>query len=705
MKKFTVNLLLITLIMLLSFPLSAQVKYPKTKKKGQKDVYFDVKVKDPYRWLEDDKSSETAEWVKNQNKATQDYLSKIPYRDSIRHTLVNMWRYEKYGLPIIGNNYIVYSKNPGVLNQSIIYKRMNGSNEESILIDPNKLSDKGTSAISNISIQKDGKYIAYCVAQNGSDWNEIHVVQEKGNQLRERITGIKFTSIAWLDEGFYYSRYRDAKVEKSLTSTNENQSVFYHRIGSQMEEDRNIYTDPSHPKRTYSVSIPDGERYLILYTTESTSGNALSYMKVGSETQEFTTIVREFKNDYHVLGDNEENLLILTNENAPNYKIAKYNVNENKWSDLIPQKSDVLQSATVSGDKMITVYMRNAISVLVIYDLNGNQVSEIKLPEMGNISGISGKRDNPNAYFSFNTFTTPTTIYSLNSAGGEHDYFLKPTLNLPEVDLTTEQVFYTSKDGVKIPMFIVHKRGITLDSNNAVLLYGYGGFNISLTPSFSVSRMLFLANGGIYAVANIRGGGEFGRKWHEQGTLLNKQNTFDDFIAAAEYLITNKYTNPQKLAISGGSNGGLLVGACMTQRPELFKVALPAVGVLDMLRYHKFTIGYSWHTDYGTSDDKVQFNYLYKYSPLHNIKKRVVYPATFVTTGDHDDRVVPAHSFKFIATLQKKGKHKNPMLIRIETDAGHGAGKPTFKAIDEAADVYAFTFYNLGMKFEPKYYR
>lgn len=680
----------------------AQINYPITNKHKQTDTYFGTKVEDPYRWLENDKSIETANWVQSQNKLTQDYLSKIPYRDEIKQNLSNLWNFEKIGLPEINENYILFSKNDGIQNQSVIYKQNNGTNVPVVLLNPNLLSKDGTVALNNISISNNGKYIAYTIARSGSDWNEIYVLNaEDGTQLKDKLEWIKFSSVAWKADGFYYSRYDQPKEASKLSGKNEFHKVYYHKLGTIQANDKLIYEDQKYPLRNYSVEITEDERYLILNITESTTGNIIMVKDLNDEKAKFTKLNDNFDFDYQFIGNVDDNLILRTNKESSNYTLVSINPKQpevSEWKRMLPESKDVLQTATIAGDKLILVYMNNAKSKMTIHSLNGDLLKEIDLPSIGTVNGVSGKKNFNNAYFSFTSFTQPTSVFKINTEDLNVESFFTAKLPLNTDDYTTEQVFYNSRDGEKISMFIVHKNDVQMDGNNPVLLYGYGGFNISLTPSFSISRLFFLENGGIYAVPNLRGGGEYGSEWHKAGTKLQKQNTFDDFIVAAEFLIAKKYTNSTKLAISGGSNGGLLVGACMTQRPDLFKVALPAVGVLDMLRYHKFTIGWGWKSDYGSSENESEFKYIYKYSPLHNIQKGISYPATLVTTADHDDRVVPAHSFKFIATLQEKQTGENPVLIRIESKAGHGAGKPTSKAIEEAADVWAFTFYNLGMK-------
>ena len=685
-------------------PSNAQIKYPESKKVNQKDDYFGVKVADPYRWLENDNSEETKKWVDSQNTFTQNYLKQIPYRDNIKNCLTETWNFEKYGLPIVNEQFIVYSRNNGVQNQSVIYKKGNTTDDFTQLIDPNTFSEDGSVALSEMKLSENGEYLAYTVSKSGSDWNEIRITNTNGSSLNDVLEWVKFSSIAWRGKGFYYSRYDNQNEENKLTNKNEFHKIYYHQLGTEQKEDILIYENNKYPLRNYSAYVTDDEQFLIISQTESTSGNSLIYKRIDSN-EEFKELNNSFEYDFDIVGCIDNNLYVLTNWEAPRYQLIKIDLNQpeqGNWKKIVSQNENVLQSATIAGDKLFLVYMNKAKSLVAVHDFEGNFISNLKLNEMGTVNGISGKKYYNEAYFSFSTFTKPTNIYKVNT----NDLTVTPhfitRLSIDTKNIVTDQVFYKSKDGKSVSMFIIHKRDVKMDGNNPLLLYGYGGFNISLTPSFSISRIFFVENGGIYAIPNIRGGGEYGSEWHNAGTKLQKQNTFNDFIAAAEYLINNKYTNSKKLAISGGSNGGLLVGACMTQRPDLFKVALPAVGVLDMLRYHKFTIGWAWKTDYGSSDDKKEFSYIYKYSPLHNVKKGIEYPATLITTADHDDRVVPAHSFKFAATLQENQKGKNPILIRIDSKAGHGAGKPTSKLIEEAADVWAFTFYNLGINFTKK---
>ncbi|MFN4234093.1 MAG: prolyl oligopeptidase family serine peptidase [Bacteroidia bacterium] len=677
------------------------LNYPKTKKVDQVDDYFGTPVEDPYRWLEDDNSEETAEWVKQQNDVTFSYLSKIPFREKIKERLSEIWDFPKYGIPFKKGNFYFMYKNDGVQNQSVLYILNNLNDEPKVLIDPNKFSIDGTSALTNFDVSNNGKYAAFSVSKAGSDWKEYYVMElPSGKILRDTLKWIKFSNAAWLGDGFFYTRYDEPNKERAFSGKNEFAKVYYHRIGTPQSEDFLVYSDDKNPLNSFYAGTTEDESFVYMSESVSTSGNALYIKK--SNDKNFIKIADGFEYDYDVIDNNNDILLVFTNDNAPKGRLIAIdtkNPQRKNWKDILPEKNDVLESVTICNNLLVAKYMKDVQSRLEVYDLDGNFKHEIKLPGVGIVGGFNAKRNEPIAFFSFSTFTAPTSIYKYDIDKNEVSLYKKPEIKFNSDDYETKQIFYTSKDGTKVPMFITYKKGIKLDGNNPTLLYGYGGFNISVTPSFSVSRAVFMEQGGIYAVANIRGGGEYGKEWHKAGTQLQKQNVFDDFIAAAEYLINEKYTSPEKLAIEGRSNGGLLVGAVMTQRPDLFKVALPGVGVLDMLRYHKFTIGYAWATDYGTSDEEIHFKNLIKYSPLHNIKEGINYPATLITTGDHDDRVVPAHSFKFAATLQEKHKGTNPVLIRIDVNAGHGAGKPTSKQIEESADVLSFMMYNLGMNF------
>lgn len=678
------------------------VTYPETKQIAHTDTYFGTTVSDPYSWLEDDRSAETAEWVKTENTVTYDYLSQIPFREDIRATLTKMWNYPKFGTPFkVGNYYFSY-KNDGLQNQAVLYIMDKLDGEARVFIDPNTLSDKGTVALGGLSASNDDKYMAYTVSAAGSDWKEIRVREiATGADLKDVINWVKFSGVAWYKDGFFYSGY-DAPKGSALSEKNTYNRVFYHKLGTAQKDDRLVFEDLKYPLRYNNAGTTKDERFLFLDISEGTGGNSLAVKPANDLKAPFRMLVSAMNKDYDVIENFDNEVYVRTNDGAPRYKVVKCDPTaaEIKWETVIPESEDVIQSVNVVGEKIVVKYLHNAYSRLCIYDRSGKLERDIELPEIGTVGSVSGNKGNNELFYSFTSFTTVNNIYRTDVTNPASELYKATELSVPISKYVTEQIFFESKDGTKVPMFIVYKKGMKKNGSNPTLLYGYGGFNASYTPGFNVSRMLFLENGGIYVLANIRGGGEFGEEWHKAGTKMQKQNVFDDFIAAAEYLIKEKYTSSEKLAIQGGSNGGLLVGACMAQRPELFKVALPAVGVMDMLRFHTFTIGWGWVGDYGSSEQSEEmFKYLLGYSPLHNLKPGTCYPATLVTTGDHDDRVVPAHSFKFAATLQAAQSCTNPVLIRIETEAGHGAGKPTSKIIDEATDIWAFTFYNLNMKF------
>lgn len=691
------------IIVLLEIQAFGQIKYPETKKVDVVDDYFGIKVADPYRWLEDDNSDETAKWVTEQNKVTNEYLSKIPFRDKLKERFAKLYNFPKYTAPFRAGSKYYFFKNDGLQNQSVMYVKDNLNSEAKLFFDPNKLSEDGTKSLSNFSFSKDGKWFVYGISSGGSDWDEFFVMNAlTGEKLNDHLKWIKFSGIAWKDKGFYYSRYPEP-TGSELSTKNQFSKVYYHKLGDDQSKDVVIYEDASKPDRGFSAGTTEDERFLIIYFSEGTSNNGLLVKDLSGKNSKFISIVDNLNNNYSVVDNIGNKLLVLTDYNASNYRLILVdpkNPAKENWKDVIPETKNVMQSAQILGGKLFTTYMQDAAHHIYVYDLKGKFESEIKLPSLGS-AGLSGRREDNIAFYSFTSFTYPGTIYKLNIKTKKSEIYQKVDLDFDFDNYETKQVFYQSKDGTKVPMFIVHKKGLKLDGNNPAYLYSYGGFNISLNPSFSTSRLMFLENGGVFAMPNIRGGGEYGEDWHKTGMLDKKQNVFDDFIAAAEYLIKEGYTKPEKLACAGGSNGGLLIGAVINQRPDLFKVAIPQVGVMDMLRFHKFTIGYYWAVEYGSSDDAEQFSYLYKYSPLHNIKKDLNYPATLVTTADHDDRVVPAHSFKYIATLQEYYRGDNPVLIRIETKAGHGAGKPTSKIIEEVADIWGFIFYNLGIN--PKY--
>jgi prolyl oligopeptidase len=703
MKKYLFPLLLMVIITSQSCKQQVVVKYPLTNKVDTVDNYFGTKVADPYRWLENDTSVATAEWVKAENAVTNDYLKQIPFRDKIRERLTKMWNYPRFAVPFKEGPYIFFFKNDGLQNQSVLYFRRGLDGEVRTLLDPNKLSADGTVALAGTEVSHDGKYLAYSIAKSGSDWNEIHVMEiATGKQLPDTIKWVKFSGMSWQGDGFYYSRYDEPKKGMELSNKNEFHKVYFHKVGTSQKDDRLIYQNLNYPLRNYGVATTEDERFLILYESESTSGTAIYYRDLAQKNMPFTLIAGGFEYEYAVVDNIGDQLLVVTNNKAPKKKLVLIDPakpDSRQWKTIIPEREDVLGSVEMAGNLLISEYMQNATSKAFVYNSDGKFLHEMSLPGIGTLTGFNGKKGENVAFFGYTSFTFPLTVYKYNVEKNSSEVYTRPDIDFKPDDYEVKQVFYSSRDKTTIPMFLVCKKGVELNGKNPTLLYGYGGFNVSLTPSFSLSRLLFLENGGVYALANIRGGGEYGEDWHKAGTKERKQNVFDDFIAAAEYLIAEKYTSPGKLAIMGGSNGGLLVGACMTQRPELFKVAIPQVGVMDMLRYHKFTIGWAWASDYGTSDNKEEFDYLIKYSPMHNIKDSVEYPATLAFTADHDDRVVPAHTFKFMATLQAKQKGDNPVLLRIDTKAGHGAGKPTAKLILEATDLWSFVFYNLGMTF------
>ena len=705
MKKLFFLIILPALIMTQACKNKQSIDYPETKKVDQVDEYFGVKVEDPYRWLEDDTSKATKQWVKAQNKVTFDYLNKIPFRDEVEQRLTKIWDYPKESAPFKeGGHYFVY-KNSGLQNQSVIYIKEDLEDEGKVFINPNTLSEDGTVSLTNFEVSDDGKYAAYGISRGGSDWREFYVREvATGDDLDDHIMWAKFSGISWYKGGFFYSRYPSPEKGDKLSGVNENNKVYYHKIGTDQSEDKLVYEEPDNPQRGFGAQVTEDDKYLILYTTESTSGNGLYFKPLDKKNAEFNKLITDFENDYGVVGHYNGKFLIRTNDGAPKYRLMAVdpkNPEKENWEELIPEAEEVLNSVSVVGGKMFANYMKDAHSLVKVFEMDGQFAYNIDA-ELGTISGFYGKKDDNITFYSLTSFTTPSTIYKYNVAENKSTVYKHSGIDFDPEKYETKQVFYESKDGTKVPMFITHKKGLELDGTNPTLLYGYGGFNVSLTPRFRITMVPWLENGGVYAQANIRGGGEYGEDWHLAGTKMKKQNVFDDFIAAAEYLIDEGYTNSDRLAIQGGSNGGLLVGAVTNQRPELFEVALPAVGVMDMLRYHKFTIGRYWASDYGTSEDsKEMFEYLYNYSPLHSVKSGKEYPAILVTTADHDDRVVPAHSFKYIATVQEKETGHNPTLIRIETKAGHGAGTPTSKAIEQAADIMSFVWYN--MDFVPEF--
>ena len=679
-----------------------KMNYPQTRMDNTVDTYFGTQVADPYRWLEDDRSAETAQWVKAQNDFTFGYLSKIPYRQAIKEKLEKLWNYEKLSAPFTEGDYTYYYKNDGLQNQSVLYRKDKEGKEE-IFLNPNTFSKDGTTSLGDVAFSEDGSLVAYLISEGGSDWRKGIVLDAKTKKaIGDTLVDIKFSSVAWKgNEGFFYSSY-DKPKGSELSAKTDQHKLYYHKLGTSQKSDKLIFGGtPAEKYRYVSGTVSNDGKYLFISVANATSGNKLFVKDLSNPKSSLVTITNNFDGDTGFVNNQGTTLFLETNINAPNGRLVKVdfkNPQPEHWQDVIPETKNVL-SITTAGKYLFAKYMVDALSQVKQYDYEGKLIREVKLPSIGSAGGFYAKKDETHTYFSFTNYAYPTQIYKMDLATGATELYWKPAIAFDATHYESKQVFYTSKDGTKIPMMITYKKGIELNGKNPTLLYGYGGFNISLMPTFGVANAVWLELGGVYAVPNLRGGGEYGKQWHDAGTKMQKQNVFDDFISAAEYLIKEKYTSPQYLAIRGGSNGGLLVGATMLQRPDLFKVALPAVGVLDMLRYHTFTAGAGWAYDYGTSDDsKEMFEYLKAYSPLHNVKQGVAYPATLITTGDHDDRVVPAHSFKFAAELQAKQTGNNPILIRIETNAGHGAGTPVSKTIEQNADLQAFTLWNMGIK-------
>ena len=684
-----------------TFGQKSKLTYPITKKDNTVDTYFGVKVADPYRWLENDTTKETAAWVKAQNKVTSSYLEKIPFRNKLKERLTNLTNYEKIGAPFKKNGKYYFYKNDGLQNQSVLYVQNTLDSEPEVFLDPNKLSEDGTVALTGISFSKDGKYFAYTISRSGSDWREVYVMDIATRKLLDdHIQWAKFSGAAWQGDGFYYSAYDAPVAGKEFSNVNENHKIYYHKIGEPQSKDVLVYQNPKYPKRFYTASVSEDQQALFIYESGEGRGNALYMKNLTKADAPIEQLASDFNYEYSPIEVIGNKIFFSTNFGAPKSRVMVADINSPKlenWKVLVPESTSVLSGAEVIGGKLVLTYDKDASNHAFVYNTDGKLLHEVKLPSLGSV-GFSGDKDEKDAFFIFTSFTFPGAVYKYNVDTNESSLYRAPKVNFNPEDFVTEQVFYPSKDGTKIPMFLTYKKGLKKDGSNPVFLYAYGGFNISLNPSFSTFRIPFLENGGIYAQANLRGGGEYGEEWHIAGTKMHKQNVFDDFISAAEYLIANKYTIKSKVAIVGGSNGGLLIGACVNQRPDLFKVAIPEVGVMDMLRYHKFTIGWNWASDYGTSEDsKEMFDYLHAYSPLHTFKKGITYPAIMVTTADHDDRVVPAHSFKYAATLQEASNKKNPALIRIDSKAGHGSGKPISKVIDEQADIYSFIMYNIGI--------
>jgi len=699
MKK--ISIYTIATIALISCIKINKIEYPFSEKVVVEEILFGTEIHDPYRWMEDDKNQKIKNWVKKQNKLTQSYLEDIPQRESIKSRLEELWNYEKIGTPFKEGKYTYFYKNNGLQNQSILYRKEENSNEE-IFLNPNEFSSDGTVSLRGLSFTKDGSLLAYSISKGGSDWRQVIIINTKTKEIIEdTLMNIKFSGISWKgNNGFYYSTY-DKPTISALSEKNNNHKLYYHKLKTNQKDDEVIFGKNENEHYRYVRGyITKDERYLIISVSKETSGNNLFIKDLNEQDSKLIQITYDFTSNSYLLHNIEDKLFISTNLNAPNKKVITVNANTpqtENWIDFIDETNNVL-SITKGGGFFFAKYFIDANSLIKQYDYNGQFIRDVKFENKGNVNGFSGKEDQTELYYNFSNYITPRSSFKYNVISGESELYWTPDIDFDTELYVSKQIFYKSKDSTLIPMTISFKKGLEIDGNNPTILYGYGGFNISIKPSFSVKNAIWLEKGGIYAVANIRGGGEYGKEWHDAGIKMKKQNVFNDFIAAAEFLIKHNYTKPNYLAISGRSNGGLLVGACMTQRPDLYRVALPAVGVLDMLRYHKFTAGAGWAYDYGTAEDsKAMFNYLNAYSPVHNVKKNIEYPATLVLTGDHDDRVVPAHSFKFTAQLQDKQIGKNPVLIRVETNAGHGSGTPISKRINEISDIYAFTLYNMGL--------
>ena len=679
--------------------------YPETRKDTVVDDYFGTLVADPYRWLENDTSAETAQWVKEQNEVTNDYLSHIPFRSALKDRLTELVNYERYGMPSKKHGRYIYSKNDGLQNQNVIYMQETLDGEPTVLLDPNALSDDGTVSLGGISFDKDGKYMAYTIQRSGSDWVEIYVKDmETLKLLPDHIEWAKFTGASWYKDGFFYAAYDRPEAGKEFSNVNENHKIYYHRLGTPQEQDELFYSNPAQPRYFHQVDLTEDEHYMFLFESGQGAGSTLWIRDMQDPKGKFVQIADDMDYQYGPIDVINDTLYIFTNYNAPKGRICKVSAKApqmENWVDVIPESENVISGINLAKGKMIVTYDKDAANHAYVYTMDGQQLHEIALPTYGAV-GFSSKYEEPEVFYAFTSFAFPTTIYQYNIDDNTSTVFRAPAIDFKSDDFVTEQVFVTSKDGTKVPMFLTYKKGLQKDGTNPTFLYGYGGFNITLNPGFSTSRLPFLENGGIYAQMNLRGGNEYGEEWHIAGTKLQKQNVFDDCIACAEYIINNNYTSPKYLALNGGSNGGLLVGAVVNQRPDLFAVAVPQVGVMDMLRYHLFTIGWNWASDYGTSeDDEAMFKALYAYSPLHTVKsgEDVHYPAIMVTTADHDDRVVPAHSFKYAAALQAAQTGDQPKIIRIDTKAGHGGGKPISKVLEEQADIYSFILYNMGLTY------
>ena len=700
MKK----IILMSMVMMSASLMQAQhLQYPKAAKDGTVDEYFGEKVSDPYRWLENDTSAQTAAWVEAENKVTNAYLQKIPFREKLLKRLTELSSYERIGAPFKQNGKWYFYRNDGLQNQYVIYVKDQLDGEPRVFLDPNKLSTDGTVALKSLDFSHNGRWAAYAISRSGSDWQEFFVIDLATGELTDdHIEWAKFSDASWQGDGFYYSAYDRPTEGKEFSNVNAGHKIYYHKIGTPQSDDVLFYQNPTEPKRFYDVEVNEDETLMYLYESGAGAGNNLYVRDLRQKDALFIQMTNDMDYLYSPLYDDGDRMYFFTNFGAPKGRIMTADIHQpgvNDWQELVPEQKNVLSGASVIGRQLVLTYSQDASDHAFIYGLDGKLRHEVKLPMVGSVD-FTGKEKEPECFYSFTSFTQPGTVYRYDLSANTSTLYQQPQVKFRLQDYESRQLFFESKDGTRVPMFITYKKGMKLDGKNPVFLYGYGGFNISLGPAFSALRIPFLEKGGIYAQVNLRGGNEYGEEWHQAGTKLQKQNVFDDFISAAEYLIREGYTSKERLAIVGGSNGGLLVGACMTQRPDLFKVAIPQVGVMDMLRYHKFTIGWNWASDYGTSDDsKEMFEYLKGYSPLHNLKPGTAYPATLVTTADHDDRVVPAHSFKFAATLQECHKGPNPVLIRIDTKAGHGGGKPLAKVLEEQADIYSFILYNMGLKY------
>ena len=697
----TLGVALMTAGILVADSSAQEPQRPKAMKCDQQDDYFGTTIADPYRWMETEKTPEIQKWIEEENALTQSVLEQIPFRDELRKEMTQRYDYEKHGAPGKRGGRYFYSKNSGLQNQSVLYYRTSLDGEEKLLLDPNTLSEDGTVALSDVAFSKDGKYAAFAISTSGSDWRDIFVVDvESGERLSDSIHWAKFTNIAWYGTGFFYSRYDEPKKGEELTAKNENQKIYYHRIGDAQENDTLVFFDVDNPSRNCTASVDDDEKWLFVYQNESTYGARVLFSRLDGVDKlsniEFKTLYPTFDSESGVVAVKDDQFFVLTDYQASNRRLVKVdpaNPETENWKDVLPESDVLLESVAAIGDRLVAKYLKDAAHECVFYSYEGEKLGALALPGLG-VVGLSGKKDDPEFFYTFTSFVYPSSIYRYDLTTNESSLWWAPKAGFNPEDYVTERQWYTSKDGTKAPIFITYKKGVKKDGSNSTILYGYGGFNINMTPSFKPTRIPYLDHGGIYAVAILRGGGEYGEEWHKAGTKLQKQNVFDDFISAAEYLIKEGYASKETLAINGGSNGGLLVGAALTQRPDLFAAAVPQVGVLDMLRYHKFTIGWAWATDYGTSEESEEmFKYLLGYSPLHNVKKGVKYPPTMIMTSDHDDRVVPAHSMKFGATLQELADPSSVILVRVESKAGHGAGKPTTKIVDEAVDIYSFILY------------